>query len=117
MPTAETKSNIIKMASMADQQGIKLAFGAVSPVNDYLAGKDYISSHPVAEVVALNSWIKDFCENNNYNFIDFYSAVADSNDKLTTEFTYDGMHCNAQGYAQWKPLIENSLKALDAWRE
>ena len=117
MPIAETKSNIIKMARLADRHGIKLAFGAVSPVNDYLAGRDYISSHPVAEVQELNVWIKNFCEKNNYVFVDFYSAMADSNGKLTAEFTDDGMHCTAEGYARWKSLVESALKALGAWKE
>ncbi|MCI0494337.1 GDSL-type esterase/lipase family protein, partial [candidate division KSB1 bacterium] len=101
MPTAETKSNIIKLARMADRNGIGLALGAISPVNDYLAGKDFIASHPVAAVQELNKWIKNFCETNNYVFVDFYSAVSDSNGKLTSEFTDDGMHCNSEGYARW----------------
>lgn len=117
MPTAETKSNLIKLARMADRNGVKLALGAVSPVNDYLAGKDFIASHPVATVRELNAWLKNFCETNNYVFVDFYSAVADSNGKLAPEFTVDGMHGNAEGYARWKPLVVDALKKLEAWQE
>ena len=117
MPTAETKSKIIKLARLADRHGIKLALGAISPVNDYLAGRDFIASHPVAEVRELNIWIENFCEKNSYVFVDFYSVVADSNGKLAAEFADDGMHCNAKGYARWKPIIENALKKLEAWKE
>jgi len=117
MSTVETKSNIIKMARLAKSKNIKLAFGAVSPVNDYLPGKDYVTSHPIDEVNALNQWISTFCENNGYLYIDFYSVVADSNGKLVAEFTDDGMHCNAKGYARWKPLVVQALKELGAWKE
>ena len=117
MPVVETQSNIIKMARLAKSRNIKLAFGAVSPVNDYLPGRDYIASHPIAEVKMLNRWIKDFCEKNHYLFVDFYSAVADSNGKLVAEFTEDGMHCNANGYARWKPVVVQALKELEAWQE
>ncbi|MDZ7263756.1 MAG: GDSL-type esterase/lipase family protein [candidate division KSB1 bacterium] len=117
MLPAETKSNLIKMARLAKRNGIQLAVGAISPVNDYLPGKDFIASHPVGEVQALNNWIKKFCQENGYYFVDFYSAVADSNGKLTSEFTEDGMHCNALGYAQWKPVVIQALKDLGAWKE
>lgn len=117
MSTADTKSNIIDMARLADRQGIKLAFGAISPVNDYLPGKDYVSSHPVQKVRELNQWIQDFCQKNKYAFIDFYSAVADSNGKLTSEFTDDGMHCNSTGYARWKPVVIQALQELEVWQQ
>lgn len=117
MTPAETKSNIIKMARMAAAQNIKLAFGAVSPVNDYLPGKDYVTSHPVATVQALNAWIKDYCQKDGHLFIDFYSAVADSSGKLTAGYTDDGMHCNKDGYEKWKPLVVQALKDLGAWKE
>ncbi len=117
MLPAETKSNLIKMARLAQRHGIRLSFGAVSPVNDYLPGKNFIASHPVAEVQALNDWIRKFCQENGYIFVDFYSAVADSNGQLTREFTDDGMHCNASGYAQWKPLVIQALQELGAWKE
>ena len=117
MNPAETKSNMIKMARYADRAGIKVAFGAVSPVNDYIPGKDLLKSHPLDEVKALNDWIAGFCAQNGYEFIDFYSAVADEHGKLAEELTEDGMHCNTAGYNRWKPLVIRVLKNWDVWKD
>ncbi len=117
MPLAETQSNTIKIARFAEKNRIALAIGAVSPVNDYLPGKDFIESHPLNEVQELNAWLKNFCQQNGHTYIDFYTAVADSSGKLAARYTDDGMHCNAEGYAQWKPLVVEALKELGAWEE
>jgi lysophospholipase L1-like esterase len=108
---------MIKMAQYADRTGIKVAFGAISPVNDYIPGKDLLTSHPLDEVKALNDWIAGFCAQNGYEFIDFYSAVADEQGKLAEELTDDGMHCNAAGYNRWKPLVIQVLKNWDVWKD
>ncbi len=112
MSRQETKANLMRMARMTEKLGAKLAIGAIMPVNDYLPGKDFVSSHPIAKVQQLNRWIKSFCEQNGYAFIDFYSAVADENGKLEASFTDDGMHCNPRGYEQWQPLVQ---KVLEEW--
>jgi len=117
MSTAETKSNLIKMARYAERNKIKLAIGSISPVNDYLPDKDLVTSHPVAVVQELNAWIKDFCQKNGHVFIDFYTPVADASSKLAASYTDDGMHCNAVGYEQWKLRVVQALKDLGAWKE
>jgi len=110
MALAETKANLLRMARMAQDRGIKVALGAIMPVNDYLPGKDHVTSHPVDQTQALNRWLQTLASENGYAFVDFYSAVADSTGKLAREWSDDGMHCNAAGYARWKPLIENLLQ-------
>ena len=45
-------------------------------------------------------------------FIEFYPAVADQDGKLRRDFTEDGLHCNAAGYAVLKPLVEKALTEL-----
>ncbi len=117
MTPAETKSNLIKMTRLAQKQQIKVAIGAISPVNDCLPGKDHISSHPVAVVQNLNAWIKDFCQQQELVFVDFYLPLADSQGKLDARYTDDGMHCNAAGYARWKPVLIQALQALGVWKE
>ncbi|MBN2357365.1 hypothetical protein JXO59_14725 [candidate division KSB1 bacterium] len=112
MCVQETKANVARMARMVEAVGAKMAIGAVSPVNDYLPGKDYISSHPIEDVQVLNKWIKSFCETNGIHFIDFYTPLADDNGKLDHLYTDDGMHCNAAGYEQWQPLVQ---RVVEAW--
>ncbi len=111
MHMAETRANIARVARMAAGQGIKVAIGAIMPVNDYIPGKDeMLATHPVDRIQELNRWIEKLCAENGYEYVDFYTAVADSAGKLRREYTHDGMHCNPAGYAAWKPLVTNILK-------
>lgn len=111
MSLEETKANLARIARMAEWRGIKVALGAISPVNDYLPGKtEALATHPIEQVQTLNRWIEELCRLQGYEFVDFYGTVADSSGKLRQEFTSDGMHCNTAGYAAWKPLIEELLK-------
>ncbi len=111
MHMAETRANIARVARMAAGQGIKVAIGAIMPVNDYIPGKDeMLATHPVDRIQELNRWIGKLCTENGYEYVDFYTVVADSVGKLRKEFTHDGMHCNPAGYAAWKPLVTDLLK-------
>ncbi|HPG83214.1 MAG TPA: GDSL-type esterase/lipase family protein, partial [bacterium] len=81
------------------------------PVNDYIPGKDeMLATHPVDRIQELNRWIEKLCAENGYEYVDFYTAVADSAGKLRREYTHDGMHCNPAGYTAWKPLVAGVLK-------
>ncbi len=107
----ESRANIARLCRMAREQGIKVAVGAIMPVNDYLPGKEAaLATHPLAQIQELNRWIQTLCEQEGYHFIDFYTAVADSSGKLRRELSDDGMHCNGAGYALWKPLVETTLR-------
>jgi lysophospholipase L1-like esterase len=109
----ETKANLSRMVRMAQSAKIKVAVGALMPTNDYIPGKDITATHPLADVQAFNSWLKAYCVAQNITFIDFYSPVADAAGKLRQEFSEDGMHCDAKGYAAWKPLVQ---QVLQEWR-
>jgi lysophospholipase L1-like esterase len=110
---AETKSNLLRLSRIADSRGIKVALGAVSPVNDYIPGKDHLLvTHPLDKVQALNTWIETLCRENGYTFIDFYSPVADSAAKLDSTLTLDGMHVNARGYQKWQTTVHHAFEQM-----
>ncbi len=111
MGLSETKSNIARVARKAAARKIRVAIGAIMPVNDYLPGSaEMLATHPVKKIRELNRWIYNLCQQNGYDYIDFHGSVADSSGKLRKELTNDGMHCNAAGYAIWKPLVDDLLK-------
>ncbi len=110
MSPSETKANLARMARMASAQDVRVAIGAIAPVNDYLPNTEsYIISHPINEVLAINRWLKALCEENGYDYIDFYTPVADEAGKMKKEWSSDGIHCNARGYAAWTALVEEVL--------
>lgn len=109
----ETKANLLRMVRMAQSAKIKVAVGAIMPTNDYIPGKEITATHPLSEVQAFNRWLKEYSAAHEITFIDFYTPVADPAGKLRQEFSEDGLHCNAKGYAAWKPLVQ---QLLQEWR-
>jgi acyl-CoA thioesterase-1 len=112
MSVVDTKSYLAQIARMAKGSGIPLAIASLIPASDHLPKKDFIGSHPLVAVQELNRWIKELCQENGYLFLDFYHPVADQDGKLRRDFTDDGLHCNAAGYAVLKPLVEKALSEL-----
>jgi len=106
------RAYLARIARLAKGSGIHLAIASLIPASDHLPKKDFIRSHPLAVVQELNRWIKALCQENGYVFIEFYPAVADQDGKLRRDFTEDGLHCNAAGFAVLKPLVEKALTEL-----
>jgi lysophospholipase L1-like esterase len=112
MSVVDTESYLARIGRLAKGSGIRLAIASLSPVNDSLPGKDFVRTHPPALVRRLNLWIQQLCRENGYLFLDFYQPLADENGKLRREFTDDGMHCNAAGYAALEPVLAKALAEL-----
>jgi lysophospholipase L1-like esterase len=57
--------------------------------------------------------MRDYCEKKHYVYLDYYSAMVDSNQGTKKALTIDGVHPNADGYAVMTPLAEQAItKAL-----
>jgi acyl-CoA thioesterase I len=112
MSVVDTKSYLARIARLAKGSGIHLAIASLIPASDHLPKKDFIRSHPLAVVQELNRWIEGLCREKGYVFMDFYHPVAGPDGKLRRDFTDDGLHCNAAGYAALKPLVEKALMEL-----
>ena len=111
MTLEEIESNLTSMAELAKANGIRVVLSAVMPVCDYI--KPQTERRPPAKIVALNQWIRDYTAKNGFVFLDYYSAMVDSNKMLKKELTFDGLHPNAAGYAVMSPLAEKAIgKAL-----
>jgi len=111
MTLEDIEGNLMSMAELAKANGIRVVLSAVMPVCDYI--KPQTERRPPAKIVALNQWIRDYTVKNGFVFLDYYSAMVDSNKMLKKELTFDGLHPNAAGYAVMSPLAEKAIgKAL-----
>ena len=52
-------------------------------------------------VVKFNECLKTYCEEQNITYIDLYTQFVDSEGKLKSEYSFDGVHLTSQGYAVW----------------
>jgi lysophospholipase L1-like esterase len=111
-PTTPTsiEDNLMAMADLARANGIRVVMSSILPAAAYpwQPGID-----PRAEITAINSWMRDYCEKKHYVFLDYYSAMVDANQGTKKELTIDGVHPNAAGYQVMTPLAEKAIaKAL-----
>jgi len=68
---------------------------------------------PLETIKALNAWMKSYADQHGHVYLDYYTAMLDSNGMLKAELSEDDLHPNAAGYAIMAPLAEAAIaKAL-----
>jgi len=108
------ENNLVSMAEMASENGIKVILCSVLPAYDFPL---YPDCNPDKDIPALNDMIKSFAEKNGYIYIDYFSSMVDERNGLKDEYTYDGIHPNKTGYKVMEPLAEEAIeKALIEYR-
>lgn len=103
----QIEGNLESMAQLAKANNIRVVLASVMPVCDYI--KPQTAKRPPEKIVALNTWIKDYCTRNHCIYLDYYSAMVDSNGMLKRELTYDGLHPNNAGYEVMAPLAQQAI--------
>jgi lysophospholipase L1-like esterase len=101
---------ITSICELASANRIKVVVASVLPVLDYPWRPGL---QPASQVKALNEKLSDYASKNKLVFLDYYSAMVDSNLAMKPELSKDGVHPNAAGYAIMAPLAEMAIgKAL-----
>ena len=135
--TAELiEENIMAMTELAQQHGIKVVLCSVLPVSDYpflkqqsaggappaaagpgrgpIARVKMTDGHPAADILKLNSWMKDYATRVKAAYLDYFTPLADEKGWLKDSISDDGLHPNAEGYKIMAPIaaaaIERALR-------
>jgi lysophospholipase L1-like esterase len=104
------ENNLVSMAEMARENGIKVILCSVLPAYDF---PWYPDSNPDEEIPVLNAMIKSYADKNGFIYLDYFSSMVDERNGLKDEYTYDGIHPNKAGYKVMEPLAEEAIeKAL-----
>ncbi len=104
------EDNLKSMAQLARANGIKVVMCSVLPAYSFpwRPGID-----PIAKIIDLNKWIKQFAQKNNFVYVDYYDAMVDERKGLPDKYSKDGVHPNPAGYKIMEPLVEKGIaKAL-----
>lgn len=64
---------------------------------------------PSERIVALNDWIRDFAVRRGVVYVDCHAPMADERHAMKEEYSRDGVHPNAAGYAVMAPLVEAGI--------
>ncbi|MFL5788450.1 MAG: GDSL-type esterase/lipase family protein [Flavisolibacter sp.] len=99
--------NLVSMAELARANNIKVVLSSVLPVYDYPWKP---GMQPVEKIARLNSLIRDYCEKNNYVYLDYYSSMVDERKGMKAELASDGVHPTLEGYKIMEPLAENAIR-------
>ena len=108
VPNEDVRDNIAWMAAEAAGSGIKVVLCSVLPSTHFYWAP---SIHPEDAIIQLNVLIKALAEEKGYAYVDYYSALVDSNKGLPSKYSSDGCHPNQDGYAVMENLILPILTA------
>ncbi|MGB0633062.1 MAG: GDSL-type esterase/lipase family protein [Flavobacteriaceae bacterium] len=105
-----TAENIISMAEIAKANNIKVYICSTLPAIDFPWSPGL---EPAPKVINLNKILKEYCENNNIKYVDYFSAMVDDKGGLKVpEFTTanDLVHPNLAGYKVMEKIILSALE-------
>jgi len=113
MSLATIEGNLISMAELARQNGIKVVLASLLPVSDYESkdGKPITQTvrRPPEKILALNKWMKGYAAEHKLIYLDYFSAMVDDKGYFKDELSDDGLHPNAKGYLVMNPLAEAAI--------
>jgi acyl-CoA thioesterase I len=106
----DIEANYASMAELARVHGIRVVFASLLPVYNYTPeSKESFALRPRERILALNAWLKEYCPKNGLVFLDYFSALVDSQGMLKRELSDDGLHPNAAGYKIMAPLADKAI--------
>jgi len=109
MTLEEIRDNIISMAELAKANGIQVIISSVLPAYDY-AWKPGLE--PNIKIPKLNAMLKEYAENNDFLYLNYFTAMADDRNGLPIELAEDGVHPTKEGYMIMKKLAEDAIQTL-----
>ena len=102
--------NIISMAEIAKANNIKVYICSTLPAIDFPWSPGL---EPGPKVIKLNSILKNYCDQNNITYVDYFTSMADDKGGLKVpEYTTadDLVHPNLAGYKLMEKIILSALK-------
>ncbi len=109
MTNEAIQDNYTAIATLAQANGIKVIFASVLPVHDYNPQRKMTTGRPPERILALNNWLKAYCQKNDHIYLDYFSKMVDDKGFLKAELANDGLHPNAEGYKIMAPLAEAAI--------
>ena len=110
MRNEDIEANLASMAELARVHGVLVVFASVLPVHNYTEkSKDFFAQRPMARILELNTWLKDYCAKNHIVYLDYFSALVDDKGMMKKELADDGLHPNDAGFKIMAPQAEAAI--------
>jgi acyl-CoA thioesterase I len=106
----DIEANYASMAELARLHGIRVVLASLLPVHNYTEdAKESFALRPRERILAINRWLKDYCDQNELVYLDYFSALIDDKGMLRRDLSDDGLHPNAAGYKIMAPLAKKAI--------
>jgi len=127
--------NIMAMTELAQHHGIKVILCSILPVSDYpflaqqsgrapqppanpgggpgrgpFVRQRMTIGRPPADIVKLNTWMKEYAQRVKATYLDYFSALVDERGWLKEGLANDGLHPNAEGYKIMAPMVAAAIR-------
>jgi acyl-CoA thioesterase I len=107
----DVDANLASMAELAKVHSIRMIFSSILPVNNYTPkSQEFFASRSPERILALNSWLKDYCAKNDLTYLDYFSAMVDDKGLLKRDLADDGLHPNQDGFVVMAPMAEKAIQ-------
>lgn len=97
---------LTSMCELARANKIHVVLSSILPVLDYPWRPGL---EPASKIAAINSWQKSYAKKHHLTYLDYFSALADSNAAMRKELSEDGVHPNQAGYEIMASVVAKSL--------
>jgi len=121
------EENLMAMTELAQKHGIQVILCSLTPISDYAPmpvgwgnppqtaegpRRKLIQStgRPPSQIVQLNQWIKSYAASVGAIYADYFSVLVDEKGMLKEEYSDDGLHPNAKGYALMAAVAEAAIE-------
>lgn len=96
--------NIRSMCDLAEQNGIQVVLCSILPAESFRWRPEM---RPATRIMQLNSMIKELANSRGYPYVDYHKAMGGTRGELLPQYTYDGVHPDAQGYLKMEDILLN----------
>jgi lysophospholipase L1-like esterase len=110
----DVEANYASMAERARAHNIRVVFASILPVHNYTHdAEESFALRPRDRILALNTWLKNYCDKNRCVYLDYFTALVDERGMLKRDLADDGLHPTDAGYKIMASLAEKAIqKAL-----
>ncbi len=101
------KNHFRTMCELAKVHGIRVVIGSIPPAKSFSWRPGL---KPAEDIRTLNNWLRTFAETNGFVYVDYHSAMTDSEGGLSAEYAPDGVHPTAVAYALMTKLATEAMR-------
>ena len=105
-----TFQNIVTMAQIAKANGIKVILTSITPCDHYTWRPEI--KDVIAKIKSLNARIKAYAKKNKFQYVDYWTEMANEQGAMRDGISEEGCHPNAVGYAIMGPLVQKAIKKV-----